>query len=692
MTMQTRAKPICTLGGTGILPVLLAALFALFMFSATLAEEPTTEPSPADAEFFEGQIRPLLIARCYKCHGDMLEPKGGLSLTSRDAILAGGESGPAAVPGKPHESLLIGAIHYDGLEMPPEGDRLKPLQVAALERWVERGLPWPKNDLTTLARIRLAAEQSQIDAARQSHWAFQPVANPPLPDVRNTDWPQTTVDRFVLAQLEAQGLTPSPPGDKRMLLRRLSFDLTGLPPTPEEVAAFAADTSPDAVDRAIDRLLASPHHGERWARHWLDVARYADTKGYVLFKDSNIPWAYTYRDYVIRAFNEDLPYDRFIVEQLAADKLPLGDDRRALTALGYLTLGSGFMNNQQDVIDDRIDVVTRGLMGLTVTCARCHDHKFDPIPTRDYYALYGVFANSFEPIVPPLFEPPPNTEAYEKFAAELVKRQQVLDKFLDDKFHALVAGAHACATEYLLAAHELKDRPPTEDFMLLADPDDLNPTMIIRFQAYLERTRQGHDPIWAPWHALADLPPADFSAQAPAVIRRVIAEAPPEEPIHPWVAAALLAEPTPAFAEVAQRYGKLLLGVHQLWQIELARARPANQPPPTGLAEPGGRSAATGARRPRCARGADQQRNQRIDAVARPRVAEPPQQAGQRDRGVSRRWRRRAAACHGAGRCQQAAARPRVRARQSHTTGRQGGAPLPARAVRRRVRAVQCAR
>ena len=335
----------------------------------TFAAEAPAEPSAADAELFEKEIRPLLIARCHKCHGDMLEPKGGLSLTSRDAILTGGESGAAAAVGKPSESLLIAAIHYDGLEMPPEGDRLEPQQVAALERWVERGLPWPKSDPHAQARGQLLAEESQIAAVRKSHWAFQPVADPPLPQVQNTNWSQTSIDAFILAALEGQGMTPSPAADKRTLLRRLTFDLTGLPPTPEEISALLADNSPDATATAVDRLLASPRYGERWGRHWLDVARYADTKGYVLFKDSNIPWAYTYRDYVVRSLNEDLPYDRFIVEQLAADKLPLGDDRRALTALGFLTLGSGFMNNQQDVIDDRIDVVTRGLLGLTVTCA-----------------------------------------------------------------------------------------------------------------------------------------------------------------------------------------------------------------------------------------------------------------------------------------------------------------------------------
>ena len=208
--------------------------------------------------------------------------------------------------------------------------------------------------------------------------------------------------------------------------------------------------------RVVDRLLASPRYGERWGRHWLDVARYADTKGYVLFQDANFPWSYTYRDYVVRALNEDLPYDRFVLEQLAADLLPLGNDKRPLTALGFLTLGSGFMNNQQDVIDDRIDVVTRGLLGLTVSCARCHDHKFDPIPTEDYYSLYGVLASAIEPTVPPLFEEPPRTEAYAAFAKELDERQRKLNEYLDQKFRELASGARSRVGEYLLAAQRSK--------------------------------------------------------------------------------------------------------------------------------------------------------------------------------------------------------------------------------------------
>ncbi len=550
------------------------------------ASDPVAQPSSADAEFFEKEIRPLLIARCHKCHGDMLQPEGGLALTSRAAIVTGGQSGPAAVPGKPAESLLIAAVRHDGLEMPPEEERLESVQIAALERWISRGLPWPKADAASLAKSQLMAEDSQIAAARQSHWAFQPIANPPLPAVRDAAWPQTSIDAFVLSRLEAQGITPSPRIGSGKLLRRLSFDLLGLPPSPDDLAALEADSAPGAIDRAVERLLASPHYGERWARHWLDVARYADTKGYVQFQDANHYWAYTYRDYVVRAFNNDLPYDRFILEQLAADKLPLGDDRRPLAALGFLTVGSGFMNNQQDVLDDRVDVVTRGLLGLTVTCARCHDHKFDPIPTRDYYSLYGVFASCTEPVTPPLYEPPPDTDEYRKFDAELSERQGKLDQLVDEKYRALVEGARTRAAEYLLAAHAQRHQPPQEDFMLLSDPDDPNPTMIVRYQLYLERTRASGDPIWAIWHALAEVSDETFSSEVRGIIERTIQDAPPDHQVHPCVAAAFLAE-TPATREqLAQQYAKLLLGVHELWKAETERATQSNLPPPDALADP----------------------------------------------------------------------------------------------------------
>ncbi len=446
-------------------------------------------------------------------------------------------------------------------------------------------MPWPKDDPASLAKTQAAAETAQIAAAKRSHWSLQPVRDPPPPAVRDAAWSKTPIDRFVLAELEKRGLTPSPPADKPTLLRRLTFDLIGLPATPAEIDAFSCDESPSAIERVVDRLLASPHYGERWGRHWLDVARYADTKGYVLFQDGNFPWSYTYRDYVVRSLNEDLPYDRFVVEQLAADLLPATSDKRALTALGFLTLGNGFMNNQQDVIDDRIDVVTRGLLGLTVSCARCHDHKFDPIPTKDYYALYGVFASSVEPTIPPLFEEPPQTEAYAAFAKELAERERKLSEYMAQKHKELVDGARSRASEYLLAANALKDKPTTEDFMLLADGNDLNPTMIIRYQVFLERSRKGHDPVLAIWHALASLPPEEFSVKAPAAVEKLIAERQGERPINPLVVGAFLGKPLKDLADAARIYGELLSGADKLWQAALAQAAAASQPAPAALSE-----------------------------------------------------------------------------------------------------------
>ncbi len=562
----------------------LACLLAPTLVRAVEANAPAAVRAE-DAAFFEREIRPLLIQRCFKCHGDLKEPKGGLVLTSREAVLKGGESGPAAVAGRPAESLLIAAVKYDGLEMPPDGQRLSSVEVALLERWVEQGLPWPAATAESLRNLQSAAEGEQIAAARRGFWSFQPVKNPPLPAVRNEVWSQRPIDRFVLAELEKRGMQPSPPADRRTLLRRVTFDLIGLPPTPEEVEQFMRDDAPGALERVVDRLLASPGYGEQWGRHWLDVARYADTKGYVLFQDSNFPWSYTYRDYVVRAFNEDLPYDRFVLEQLAADQLPLGSDRRPLTALGFLTLGNGFMNNQQDVIDDRIDVVTRGLLGLTVSCARCHDHKFDPIPTRDYYALYGVLASSTEPTVPPLFEEPPHTPEYAAFAKELAERERRFSKYLNQKYQELIQGARTRVGEYLLAATALGNQPAIEDFMLLADGNDLNPTMIIRYQTYLKQSRQAHDPVLAIWHALAALPAADFSARAPATIEQLVTSASSEKPINPLVAGAFLGLPLKELADAAKNYGNLLGGADHVWQVARQQAQAGKQPEPKALAD-----------------------------------------------------------------------------------------------------------
>jgi hypothetical protein len=386
---------------------------------------PGAEPTRAEAlEFFEKHVRPVLIEKCQGCHGPKKQ-QAGLRLDSRSALLKGGDGGPVVVPGQPEKSPLIRAIHYkDDLKMPPR-NKLDATAVEAITAWVKLGAPWP--DTPGISRTG----PPTVEEVRRTHWAFQPVgaANRAASSVKDSRWGHTPLDAFILARLEARGLSPSPPADRRTLIRRVTFDLLGLPPTPEEIAAFEADKAPDAYPRLIDRLLGSPLYGERWGRHWLDVARYADTKGYVFTEERRFPYSYTYRDYVIRAFNEDLPYDQFITQQLAADLLPLGNDKRPLAALGFLTLGRRFLNNPHDIADDRIDVTLRGLQGMTVGCARCHDHKFDPIPSKDYYSLYGVFASTVEPKDLPLLGEPEPTPAYLSFSAELKKRQDVVSEF-----------------------------------------------------------------------------------------------------------------------------------------------------------------------------------------------------------------------------------------------------------------------
>ncbi len=513
-------------------------------------------------EFFESRIRPALATHCIACHGPKAQ-KGGLRLDSREALLRGGESGPVIVEGDPESSLLVDAVAYEAEpKMPPKG-RLQADVLDDLKEWVKLGAPWPEDSPTT-------QEQEKAPSARS--WAFRPLANPPYPLVSDAKWPRTSVDWFVLKKLDATGLKPSTPADRRTLIRRWSYTLTGLPPTPEDVAAFEQDKSPDAERRVVDRLLASPHYGERWGRHWLDVARYADTKGYVFFEDKEYPWAYTYRDYVVRSLNEDKPYDRFVVEQIAADRLPLGDDKRALAALGFLTVGGRFMNNVQDIIDDRIDVTARGLMGLTVSCARCHDHKFDPIPTADYYALYGVFASSVEPNVPPLLGPPPETEVYRKFEVELRRREAEFEAFVASTYERLIAGARRRAGEYLLAAHAAKDKPNTDEFMLIADGQDLNPAMIARWRALLDRTRRQSDPVFAPWHALAALDPAAFPERSTAILDGMVRRVDKAKRVNPVLLNALVQARPHSLAEVAEIYERVLKRTEGIWVDAKSRA------------------------------------------------------------------------------------------------------------------------
>ncbi len=367
-----------------------------------LALATTRAGAAADGdEFFEKRIRPTLAERCYKCHSSKSEKlKGGLRLDSREAMLKGGDTAPAVVPGQPEKSLLVEAVRYGNvdLQMPPKG-MLSKEQIADFEQWVRMGAPWPGGGA---AATPVAKAAFNLDE-RKRFWCWQRLRLAPPPKVTRADWPANDVDRFLLAALEEHHLSPAPAADRRTLIRRLYFDLTGLPPAPAEVEQFATDTDPGAWERLVDRLLASPRYGERWARHWLDLVRYSETFGHEF--DFAIPNTWQYRDYVIRAFNEDLPYHRFVLEQVAGDLLPPrldpeGKLNESMVATAFLTMAQqthspvDARQHQADLVDNEIDVLTKTFLGLTVACARCHDHKFDAITTRDYYSLYGILESS----------------------------------------------------------------------------------------------------------------------------------------------------------------------------------------------------------------------------------------------------------------------------------------------------------
>src|SRR5262249_49298 len=364
----------------------LALGVAAWLSTALYADGPPAE----SIVFFEKEIRPLLLQKCQKCHGPKKQ-ESGLRLDSRAALLQGGERGPVVVPGKAQQSSLVAAIRQQGeLKMPP-GDKLSQAQIAALTKWIADGAAWPEEKSAASTR------SGAITPEERRHWAFQPITDPPVPAVRDNAWPLTEIDRFILARLESQGLKPVRSADERRVSRRVTFDLTGLPPTPEEIGSFFADETPGAFEKVVDRLLASKHYGERWGRHWLDVARYADTAGDGA--DYPVREAYKYRNWVIEAFNADKPYDEFVREQVAGDILAKQGPREQFAsrviATGFLAVGKRYgydVNTAFQHYDfaDVIESVGRSLLGLSLGCARCHDHKYDPVNMTDYYALYGI--------------------------------------------------------------------------------------------------------------------------------------------------------------------------------------------------------------------------------------------------------------------------------------------------------------
>ncbi len=483
----------------------------------------TAQPTKEQTEFFENKIRPIFKENCYKCHSvEENKAKGGLTMDTKAGLLKGGENGPIVVPGDLDKSQIITAINYldPDLQMPPKGEKLTAQQIADLTAWVKMGAPDPRTDDAS----KVSKLSGLTDQAR-AHWAYQPVTKPTPPAVKNSAWPRTAIDQFILARLEEKGMSPAADATKEALLRRATYDLTGLPPTPQEIQAFVSDNSPQAFAGVVDRLLASPAYGERQARHWLDTARYSDTiggdKNLARTGDYRYQYAWTYRDWVIKSVNDDLPYDQFIVQQLAADKLK-GNPQENLAALGFLTVGERF-RNQNDIINDRIDVVSKGFLGLTVSCARCHDHKFDPIPTKDYYALHGVFASTFEPPDKPLVHESSPDELAD-FQSKLVG----LEQRNRDRYYEFLGGLQkeyfAKIDGYLLvarfggyggkkgaSAEELKARIDTQNQHRLEK--DLVQTSF--------RTIRQDETVFGPFRAFAELKPEEFTEKAPGIVTQL---------------------------------------------------------------------------------------------------------------------------------------------------------------------------
>ncbi len=506
----------------------------------------------AQLDHFEKSIRPLLIDNCIACHGPQRQ-EGELRLDSREAILRGGVRGPAYNADDPKHSLILEAVrHENDLEMPPEKE-LTASQIRGLERWISQGVAWPKT-------FELPVE---LDPTK--HWSFQPITRPTPPTIAGLPESVLPIDRFIIRRLMDADLTMNPPADRISLMRRAYQDTIGLPPTPEQAAAFLNDDSPTAYATMVDSLLESPQFGVHWARMWMDIARYADNKGYIFYLNREFQWAYTYRDYLIESFNEDRSFKQMILEQLAADQLELAEDQRPLRAMGFVTLGDYFVNNKYDMIDDRIDVITRGLMGLTVTCARCHDHKFDPIPTADYYSLYGVLNSSHDPIVPPLYASPPDTPEYQAFASALQVKQETLDSFLETTITKLREDGRTRISEYLLAAYRERNNPNSDDFMLLTDKGALNPRMIRRWINYLKEQPDAPTSPWYIWNQYASIDQEQFATEQVATFERLSSI---KTVLNGFLVPRVLSSPPKSMEDLAQRYQTALLEVKTILDQE----------------------------------------------------------------------------------------------------------------------------
>ncbi len=562
------------------------SVIAWFSFSPPLFGQPTppqTRTSPSELEtFFESKIRPLLLQHCVECHGPD-DQSGELRLDRQHYFEQGGGSGPLVVDGDPDRSRLLRAVGYQDneLQMPPDS-KLPDDAIADLTKWVRSGAFWPddKSQADTSTETRSPAEQ--IDEMRLTHWSFRPLTSPNLPPVNSGLSPDTTevvdtenqsesaIDAFIGNRLHEAGLTPNPRADRRTLIHRAYFTLLGLPPSYEEVQAFLNDDDPNAFARLVDRLLDNPHYGERWARHWLDIARYGDTKGYLAgSRETRYPYAYTYRDYVIDAFNSDKPFDQFIIEQIAADQLePAGDQLKILAAMGFLTVGRRFMNRQHDIIDDQIDVVTRGFLGLSVACARCHDHKYDPIPTADYYSLYGVFASSQEPAELPMLGKPHASDEYDAFVKEKAAKQENVDRWLEERRVATEHELRSRVADYLV--HVAKNLPQYKQgkIPLQGERGALRSAAVQRWQHFLSNPETTSDPIWTLWHRLAAIQADEFALKSAAILDKAATATDPPLKIPQSLINALRESNPQSMLDAAKTLGTCLEEADAQWVRE----------------------------------------------------------------------------------------------------------------------------
>ena len=561
-----------------------AAIASAYVF-ASVAAYSADAPSAEQIEVFEKQVRPLLVQNCNECHGAKKQ-EAGLRLDTHAGFLKGSDGGVVFTAGNVEGSRLLTVLKYaEGeTQMPPKG-KLSDEQIAVVRKWLEQGAAWP-------------AEVASIDAmaAAKSHWAFQAVRRPGIPvldlPVAERASLQTPVDSFIATALAEKKLILSKPADRYEFIRRATFDLCGIPPTFEQVQEFDADRSPDATERLVDRLLASPLYGQRWGRHWLDVARYADSKGYVFTAEPRYPYSYTYRDYVVDAFNSDLPFDRFVIEQLAADSVVTSEkgehaaadsqDPR-LAALGFLTVGRRYLNNQNDIIDDRIDVVSRGLLGLTVGCARCHDHKFDPVPTADYYSLYGVFSSSVEPDELPVIGVPKDANAHREFLAELAKREAAVLNYETESIPKLANEIREVAGD---AFQQIAKQMPvwSQVSLELKGKNEARGPIVQRWRDFLNRTASQPHAVLSPWHLLAKI---DKAEEFPGAVAKLIESWVSGEEaarVNPLIRQSIVDQKPGTLLALGRLYGKLFDDVRLQWD-ELRKTSPEVTQLPDGAAE-----------------------------------------------------------------------------------------------------------